>query len=70
MFKDKPDVWHKLPVTNKGLLLIPLTQEACDRLMTSPPPPPPEPAKDQVRPARRSKKKAVAGTDEGCKDNH
>ena len=26
MFKDNPDVWHKLPVSRKGLLLLPLTK--------------------------------------------
>ena len=31
MFKDNPDVWHKLPTTKKGLMMIPLTKEACDR---------------------------------------
>ncbi len=29
MFKDKLDVWYTLPVTKKGLLMIPLTEEAC-----------------------------------------
>ena len=31
MFKDDPTVWYKLPVTKKGLLMIPLTKEACAR---------------------------------------
>ena len=31
MFKESPDVWHKLPTTKKGLMMIPLTTEACDR---------------------------------------
>ena len=31
MFKDNPDIWHALPVTKKGLMMIPLTKEACDR---------------------------------------
>ena len=35
MFKDNPDVWHELPVTDPGnpraLMLIPLTQEAVER---------------------------------------
>ena len=31
MFKDNPDVWHELPTTKKGLMMIPLTQEACER---------------------------------------
>ena len=41
MFKDSPDVWHKLPTTNKGLMMIPLTKEACERFNTIPPPPKP-----------------------------
>ena len=53
MFKDKPDVWHTLPVTKKGLMMIHLTKEACDRHMTSqsaePPPPPSPPTKDTRR---------------------
>ena len=28
IFKDKPDVWHELPVTKKGLMMITLTKEA------------------------------------------
>ena len=28
MFKDKPHEWHELPVTKKGLMMIPLTKEA------------------------------------------
>ena len=31
MFKDSPEVWHKLPTTRKGLTMIPLTKEACER---------------------------------------
>ena len=31
MFKDYPDVWHELPTTKKGLMMIPLTEEACER---------------------------------------
>ena len=31
MFKDNPEVWHTLPTTKKGLMMIPLTKEACDR---------------------------------------
>ena len=30
-FKDHPSKWHKLPTTKKGLLLLPLTEEAVDR---------------------------------------
>ena len=28
MFKDNPDIWHELPVTKKGLMMIPLTEES------------------------------------------
>ena len=31
MFKDSPDVWHKLPTTKKGLMMMPLTKEACEK---------------------------------------
>ena len=41
MFKDKPDVWHTLPTTKKGLMMIPLTKEACERYDMTPPPPQP-----------------------------
>jgi len=30
-FKTQPGVWHTLPTTNRGLLLVPLTQEAVDK---------------------------------------
>ena len=29
--KDNPDVWHQLPTTKTGLMMIPLTKEACNR---------------------------------------
>ena len=35
MFKDNPDVWHVLPTTKKGLMMIPLTKEACGKNMQS-----------------------------------
>ena len=41
MFKDSPDVWHKLPTTKKGLMMLPLTKEACERFQSTPPPPKP-----------------------------
>ena len=31
MFKDNPNVWHELPTTKKGLKMVPLTKEACER---------------------------------------
>ena len=40
MFKDNPDVRHELPTTQKGLMMIPLTKEACNRHNMSAPPPP------------------------------
>ena len=53
MFKDKPDEWHTLPVTRKGLMMIPLTNEACERHLkpqsAEPPPPPSPPTKDTRR---------------------
>ena len=35
MFKDKPNVWHKLPTTDgeRGLVLLPLTQEAAEKCL-------------------------------------
>jgi len=33
-FKNQPGVWHTLPTTNRGLLLVPLTQEAVERYHT------------------------------------
>ena len=41
MFKNNPDVWHTLPTTKKGLMMIPLTKEACERYNMTPPPPQP-----------------------------
>ena len=51
MFKDSPNVWHELPTTNKGLVMIPLTKDACERRAKSPPPPQP--------PAKRIRKKRI-----------
>ena len=31
MFKDSPEVRHKLPTTKKGLMMMPLTREACEK---------------------------------------
>ena len=31
MFKDSPEVWHKLPTTKKGLMMMHLTKEACEK---------------------------------------
>ena len=31
MFKDNPDVWHTLPTTKEGLMMTPLTKEACEK---------------------------------------
>ena len=57
MFKDSPDTWHKLPVTKKGLMMLPLTQEACERHGIHPPPPKPQ---SQPRPQRQKKKQTCA----------
>ena len=40
MFKDEPTVWHPLPTTKKGLIMVPLTKEACERHRMETPPPP------------------------------
>ena len=40
MFKDRPDQWHTLPTTKKGLMMIPLTKEACEKHKIAPPPSP------------------------------
>ena len=61
MFTDNPDVWHELPTTKKGLMMVPLTKEACDRHnMTTPPPP--KPTATRNRKNRRRKKLLVALT--------
>merc|ERR1711954_528883 len=52
MFKDNPDIWHVLPVTKKGLMMIPLTKAACERHATLQPPPQPT-----VKPKRKKKGK-------------
>ena len=52
MFKDNPDIWHVLAVTKKGLMMIPLTKEACERHATLLPPPQPT-----VKPNRKKKGK-------------
>ena len=49
MFKDKPDIWHELPTTKKGLMMIPLTKEACERYNTTPPPPQPTTKRTQKK---------------------
>ena len=55
MFKDKPDEWYQLPQTQKGLMLIPVTKEACDHHGWPQPSPPPELPQEQKgeRPSRR-----------------
>ena len=61
MFKDSPDVWHKLPTTKKGLMMIPLTKEACERYNTVPPPP--EPTTKRVRKKGKDKAFGLCGCD-------
>ena len=63
MFNDKPDEWRMLPVTKKGLLMIPLTKDACDRHT----PPPPGPL---VQRKSRRKHKDCACAVEDCKADH
>ena len=41
MFKDRPDIWRKLPTTKQGLMMIRLTKEAGERYNTTLPPPQP-----------------------------
>ena len=36
MFKEEPTVWHPLPTTKKGLMMIPLTKEACEQIQHGP----------------------------------
>ena len=62
VFKDKPDEWHTLLVTKKGLLMIPLTKDACDRHT----PVPPEPL---VSRKSRRKHKGCACAAEDCQAN-
>ena len=57
MFKDKPEEWHTLPTTKKGLMMIPLTKEACDRQVTSTAPPTTEPIINSTKAKKRHRKK-------------
>ena len=59
MFKDEPTVWHPLPTTKKGLMMVPLTKEACERHQMETPPPPP--VKTQRRKKGKEKAFAVCG---------
>ena len=59
MFKDRPDIWHKLPTTRKGLMMIPLTKEACDRFAVAIPPPPQQ-SKPTRKKGRKKKEKILA----------
>ena len=61
MFKDNPDVWHTLPTTKKGLMMIPLTKEACERHAIIPPPP-----KPTAEATQRKKRKETSLTVVGC----
>ena len=57
MFKDSPDVWHELPTTKKGLMMVPLTKEACERHNKSPPPPqPPQTATKRKKTTQKRRK--------------
>ena len=68
MFKDNPDVWHELPTTKKGLMMIPLTQEACERhSKKSSPPPPPQPLPTSPKKKRNKKKETVFAAEVQCR---
>ena len=64
MFKDNPDVWHELPTTRKGLMMIPLTEEACERLRKEQPPPTPTTTSTG---RKKNKQEKVYGVTEKCK---
>ena len=49
MFKYSPDVWHKLPTTKKGLMMMRLAKEACEKFKTTDTPPPPKPTVKRTR---------------------
>ena len=65
MFKDKPNEWHTLPTTKKGLMMIPLTKEACEKHEVEPPPPP----HPQARISNKNKKRKMC-TDPPCTVQH
>ena len=70
MFKDFPDVWHELPTTKKGLMMIPLTQEACERhgkkSSQSSTPPPPQPLPTAPRRKTKKKKEKILAAEHQC----
>merc|ERR1712242_45136 len=70
MFKDNPDVWRGLPTTKKGLMMIPLTQEACERhnkkSSSSSTPPPPQPLPTAPKRKRNKKKEKVFAAEAQC----
>ena len=71
MFKDRPKEWHTLPTTKKGLLMTPLTKEACDRHLTSSPttsPPDPVFTNTDKKKRRRRKTTCIALTCKSCRD--
>ena len=66
MFKDNPDVWHELPTTKKGLMMVPLTKEACERHNKTPPPPP-QPSQTATKRKKHKKKENVFAADMQCR---
>ncbi len=60
MFKDRPEEWHTLPTTKKGLMMIPLTKEACERQVTAAAPPTTEPTIDSTKAKKKHRKKDLA----------
>ena len=69
LFKDNPTEWHKLPTTKKGLMMIPLTKEACERHSASPPPPPASAFATTTK-EKREKRKKKACNSLACQDCH
>ena len=65
MFKDNPNVWHELPTTRKGLMMVPLTKEACERHAKTPPPP--QPPQTTAKRKNNKKKETVFVADVQCR---
>ena len=65
MFKNNPDVWRTLPTTKKGLMMIPLTKEACERYNMIPPPPQPTGKRGRKKGKDRASKVCGCGREPG-----
>ena len=70
-FKDRPGEWHTLPTTKKGLMMIPLTKEACDRhsIQTTPPPPEPTQKRPKTKKSHSKKKPCNSFACEDCRSS-